>query len=93
MTKVLLIEEDVQLTYFIQRNLTINGHIVAAAPAVKFAVSMMVSFRPDVIVMRENVDVDVQDIPVVYFDSEHPETIVDDIVALIGDATQPSLAQ
>lgn len=84
MTRVLLIEENVQQTYFIQRNLTINGLIVAAAPSVQSATPMMVSFRPDVIVMREDMQVDTQDIPVILFNANHPETIFDDIAGLTG---------
>ena len=84
MTKVLLIEDNVQQTYFIQRNLTINGLIVAAAPSAKFALPMMLSFRPDVIVMREDMQVDVKDIPVIRFNPSHPETILDGIAALRG---------
>ncbi|MCI0710652.1 MAG: hypothetical protein L0154_10875 [Chloroflexi bacterium] len=92
MTKVLLIEDNVQQTYFIQRNLTINGLIVAAAPSVKFAVPMMVSFRPDVIVMREDIQVDARDIPVVHFNANHPETVFDDIAALTGGAAHSAHA-
>lgn len=86
MTKVLLIEEDIQQTYFIQRNLTINGHIVAAAPSVKFATPMMATFRPDVVVTRLDMQVDTKDIPVVRYDGNHLETIVDDIVKAIAAA-------